>query len=185
MLAHRATKHVVLQIASTCYSGCCIKWQLRNQIWSSSKKQTLFLSATLQPSYRPCVVTPFPVRLACLANLPQCLHVNLTSWQAHWSASKMTWLARGSVLLFGSWHPQVPFKWVTTAWFCKRRPNEAAQCVYRAGIEVRVSITGEISPLSSRGTLHECILAWIALGISTLNNLRNHHGDWFGMAHFP
>lgn len=121
MLAHRATKHVALQIANTCYSGCCIQWQLRNQTWPSSVKPCFCQpTVTTQPSYRLCVVIPFPIRLACLANLSQCLHVNLTSWQAHWSATKMTWLARGSVLLFGSHHPQVPLKWVTTAWFCKK-----------------------------------------------------------------
>lgn len=56
--------------------------------------------AALIPS--PCVSAPFPVRLACLANLPLCLYVNLTSWQAYWSASKMTWLAGGSILLFAA-----------------------------------------------------------------------------------
>lgn len=74
-----------------------------------------------------CVVTPFPGRLACLANLSQCLHVNLTSWQAYWSPSKMAWLARGSIFLFGSCLPQVPNNWVTMAWFCQRHPNEAVK----------------------------------------------------------
>lgn len=80
---------------------------------------------SLPPS--PCGATRFPVRLACLANLPQRLHVNLTSWQADWSVSKMTWLARRSVLLFGSCHLQVSFKWVTTARSYQECPNEAAQ----------------------------------------------------------
>lgn len=98
MFAHRPPKHVALQIANTC-----------------SHQTTC--------SYHLHVVIPFACRLACLANLSQCLCVNLTSWQAHWSASKMTWLARDSVLLFGSYRPQVPLKWATTAWFCKNRPK--------------------------------------------------------------
>lgn len=94
--------------------------------------------AALIPS--PCVSAPFPVRLACLANLPLCLYVNLTSWQAYWSASKMTWLAGGSILLFGSWHPQVLFKWAATAWFRQRCPCEAAQSASMSGMQVWLQV---------------------------------------------
>lgn len=48
--------------------------------------------AAPQPPYRLWeAVIPFPGRLACLANLSQCLRVNLTSWRAYWSASWHDW----------------------------------------------------------------------------------------------
>lgn len=154
-----------------CDLGCYIK---QHNTWPLSKTPSVSHQPPCCLHTISCVVTPFPVRLACLANLPQCLHVNLTSWQAHWSASRWhDWQGALFCNLAAAF-----LKSLLSGW---QRPGSAKEgqmmkCVYNA----KSRITAEKSLLLSWGTLSWIIFALtcITLGISALNNLQNHRGVW-------
>lgn len=112
---------------------------------------------------------------ACLANLPQCLHINLTSWQAYWSASKMTWLATGSILVFGRTNPEVPFNWVTCPCLSQSSPKKRQSSL--SDLVSRYILMNEMKTMMKDWQRGRALSAWVcsecavSLSLTTVSNV--------------